>query len=106
MADTGKIKEMKDREERCERAQKYVDELLEVHQRVATGVRRGSPGSRRRARAIRPPPKHRVVTGRARDRTRRVAAVEDAVAAVERVSRRDVRATRRSNSRPRARRRS
>ena len=41
MADTGKIKEMKDREERCERAQKYVDELLEVHQRVATGVRLG-----------------------------------------------------------------
>ena len=39
MADTGKIKEMKDGEERCERAQKYVDELLEVHQRVATGVR-------------------------------------------------------------------
>ena len=34
MADTGKIKEMKDREERCERAQKYVDELLEVHQRA------------------------------------------------------------------------
>ena len=34
MADTGKIKEMKDREERCERAQKYVNELQEVHQRV------------------------------------------------------------------------
>ena len=27
MADTGKIKEMKDREERCERAQKYVNEF-------------------------------------------------------------------------------
>ena len=52
MADTGKIKEMKDREERCERAQKYVDELLEVHQRVATGVRLGSSGSRRRANAM------------------------------------------------------
>ena len=60
MADTGKIKEMKDREERCgahgpasrvsapklghdltaaPQAQKYVDELLEVHQRVQFGPR-------------------------------------------------------------------
>ena len=77
MADTGKIKEMKDREERCERArtrvsrsrhrnstrlnlcfapqaQKYVDELLEVHQRVqfeAKGTQKKLNALRKRAAA-------------------------------------------------------
>ena len=54
MADTGKIKEMKDREERCERAQKYVNELQEVHQRVqfeAKGTQKKLNALRKRAAA-------------------------------------------------------
>ena len=54
MADTGKIKEMEDREERCEQAQKYVNELQEVHQRVqfeAKGTQKKLNALRKRAAA-------------------------------------------------------